>query len=77
MSAAFSRRKEAALSDIKNGGYVSNATLAAELRSVRWEVRCLIAIQTILVLGLVKAGVLPGTDLPGPDEAIGLISHLF
>lgn len=56
----------------KNGNYVTTRELAAELRSMRWEMRFLIVAAGALNLGL---GRLLG--VPGVSDVAGLILNIF
>lgn len=69
MFAASSNRRR--MSDPKeHGGYVSTRELAAELKSMRWEMRFLIALAGVANLGIAKA-----LHVPGVEQAVGVITN--
>lgn len=59
----------------EDSGYVTTRELASELRSMRWEFRFLLAIQTIgLLTAGAKLGLLPVP--PGVEQALSAIPFL-
>jgi hypothetical protein len=54
-----------------NDGYVTTRELASELRSMRWEMRFLIAAAGLANLGLAKA-----FGVPGASQAAALAHHV-
>lgn len=52
--------------------YVSTGRLAAELRAIRWEFRCLLILAT-----LGNAGIAYGFKLPPAPKVIEIASSLF
>lgn len=53
-------------------GYVTTRELAAELRSMRWEFRFILALQTIgLLTAGARLGILPVP--PGVEQALSIV----
>ena len=52
-------------------GYVTTRELASELRSMRWEVRFLLAMQSLALLGLGYK-----LRLPGVEAAVSFLPFL-
>jgi hypothetical protein len=51
--------------------YVTTRELASELRSMRWEFRCIIAVQSLALIGIgVKL------DVPGVHTALSALPFL-
>ena len=58
-----------------DSGYVTTRELASELRSMRWEFRFLLAIQTVGILTVgAKLGVVPTP--PGVTQALSVLPFL-
>jgi hypothetical protein len=61
-----------AVSEKPTPEFVTNRELAAELRSMRWEVRCLIAAAAVANLTLAY-----GLKLPPVPQAVHILLNLF
>lgn len=60
------------MSKMSGDGYVTTRELASELRSMRWEFRFLLALQTVGILTVgAKLGVIP--PVPGVEQALSVI----